>query len=143
MERYLKTRPFETYPVYRGKRHPNPAKSTLREVGHVKAIIRVLDEDPQFENEPLFPMALLQPQVYAICVYCIRGANLQPVAGTSCDPYVRVKLGKDTETRDHKKKTLKPDIYETFEFRTTLPGPAELKIQLKDYSRFKPVHYCW
>ena len=31
-------------------------------------------------------------------VYCIRGANLQPVAGTSCDPYVRVKLGKDTET---------------------------------------------
>ena len=85
-------------------------------------------------------MALLQPQVYAIRLYCIRGANLQPVAGTSCDPYVRVKLGKDTETRDHKKKTLKPDIYETFEFRTTLPGPAELKIQLKDYSRFKPVH---
>ena len=140
LERYLKTRPFETYPVYRGKRHPNPAKSTLREVGHVKAIIRVLDEDPQFENEPFFPMALLQPQVYAIRLYCIRGANLQPVAGTSCDPYVRVKLGKDTETRDHKKKTLKPDIYETFEFRTTLPGPAELKIQLKDYSRFKPVH---
>lgn len=56
LEKYLKTRPFETYPVYRGKRHPNTAKSTLREVGHVKAIIRVLDEDPQFENEPFFPM---------------------------------------------------------------------------------------
>ena len=88
----------------------------------------------------LSTQALLQPQVYAIRVYCIRGANLQPVAGSTCDPYIRAKLGKDVETRDHKTKTLKPDIYETFEFRTVLPGPAELKLQVKDWSRFKPVH---
>ena len=51
----LKNAALRDLPRLQGKRHPNPAKSTLREVGHVKAIIRVLDEDPQFENEPFFP----------------------------------------------------------------------------------------
>jgi len=61
LEQYLKTKPFETYQVYRGRYHPNPAKSTLRAVGMVKAVVRVLDDDPQFEAEPLFPMGALKP----------------------------------------------------------------------------------
>jgi len=37
-------------------------------------------------------------------------------------------------------RTLKPDFCETFEFVTTLPGPSVLKIQVKDWNRFYPVH---
>ena len=89
LETYLGTKPFETYRVYRGRYHPNPTKSTRRCVGSVKAIIRVLDEDPQFEVEPFFPMALLSPRRYAVRVYVIRASNLQPVDGGSCDAYAR------------------------------------------------------
>ena len=31
-------------------------------------------------------------------------------------------------------------FYQTFEFKTTLPGPATLKIQVKDWNRYYPVH---
>ncbi|KAH8059008.1 hypothetical protein JL722_5555 [Aureococcus anophagefferens] len=122
LEKFLKTKPFETYPVYRGKYHPNPSKSTLRSVGFFKGIIRVLDSDPSFEAEPFFPMA--------------------PVDGNSCDPYLRVKLGSEVDSRSDSKllRTLKPDFYETFEFTTTLPGPAVLKVQVKDWNRFYPIH---
>ncbi|KAH8085619.1 hypothetical protein JL720_7609 [Aureococcus anophagefferens] len=142
LEKFLKTKPFETYPVYRGKYHPNPSKSTLRSVGFFKGIIRVLDSDPSFEAEPFFPMAVLKPQQYICRLYAIRGANLQPVDGNSCDPYLRVKLGSEVDSRSDSKllRTLKPDFYETFEFTTTLPGPAVLKIQVKDWNRFYPIH---
>lgn len=46
LEAYLKTRPFEAYPLMRGKYAPEASRSSLREVGVVKAIVRVLDEDP-------------------------------------------------------------------------------------------------
>ena len=55
---------------------------------------------------------------------------------------MRCKLGSDSEGRPEGKqlRSLKPDLYQTFEFRATLPGPAELKVQLKDWNRFYPVH---
>ena len=142
LENYLKTKPFETYPVYRGKYHPNPSKSTRRPVGLFKGIIRVLDSDPAFEEEPFFPMKLLRATPYTVRVYVIRGVNLQPAEGVSADPYLRVKLGAEVDDRakSHRPRTLKPDFYETFEFRTVLPGPATLKVQVKDWNRFYPIH---
>ena len=100
----------------------------------MKAIIRVLDEDPQFENEPFFPWLFYNLKcMLSGCTAYTRG-NLQPVAGTSCDPYVRVKLGKDTETRDHKKKTPSRTSTRPLNLEQLYQVPAELKIQLKDYS---------
>lgn len=144
LEKYLKTKPFETYALYRGRNDPNPAKSTLRQVGVLKAIVRVLEENPDlYEVEPFLPRDVLKPQQYVVRLYVIRGRNLQPVDGNSCDPYLRVKLGA-TQVEDraskHKTRTLKPDFYDTFEFFTTLPGPSVLKIQVKDWNRFYPVH---
>lgn len=141
LEHYLKTKPFETYPVFRGRSHPDASKSTLREVGVFKAIVRVLDQDPLTVAETI-PLKLLREARYTVRLYVIRGQNLQPVDGNSCDPYLRVKLSKDVDERakSHKLRTLKPDLYETFEFRTTLPGPSILKIQVKDWNRFYPVH---
>jgi len=121
LEAFLKTKPFETYPVYRGKYHTESSKSTLRIVGYFKGVIRVLDADPVFEAQPFLPLKLIRPpQEYTVRLYVIRGANLQPVDGNSCDPYLRVKLGSevDERPRDHRPKTLKPDFYETFEFKT-------------------------
>ena len=138
LEKYLRTKPFETYPLYRGTRHPNPAKSTWREVGHVKAVIRVLDEDPQFA-EPLFPLSVLRVTTYTVRVYVIRAANVEPRDGPTADPYVRLKLGTSIQTGTVQK-GLKPDFYECFEFSTRLPGPAQLKLQLRDHSRWRPAH---
>ncbi|KAJ8603740.1 hypothetical protein CTAYLR_000260 [Chrysophaeum taylorii] len=135
LEAYLKTKPFESYPVYRGRYHPDPSKSTRREVGVFKAIIRVLDQDPLTATETI-PLELLREARYAVRVYAIRGQNLQPVDGNSCDPYLRLKLGSEVETRERKDRTLKPDFYDYFEFHTTLPGPSVLKIQVKDWNRF-------
>ncbi|KAJ1447382.1 hypothetical protein M885DRAFT_451451 [Pelagophyceae sp. CCMP2097] len=147
LEAFLKTKPFETYPVYRGKYHTESSKSTLRIVGYFKGVIRVLDADPVFEAQPFLPLKLIRPpQEYTarddVRLYVIRGANLQPVDGNSCDPYLRVKLGSevDERPRDHRPKTLKPDFYETSEAATVLPGPSTLKIQVRDWNRFYPVH---
>jgi len=140
LENYLKTRPFELYEVFRGKHHPDPAKSTKRSVGFFKGIIRVLDQDPLTAGEAI-PLRLLREAAYSVRLYVIRGANLAPVDG-SADPYLRVKLGGDVDERrrGHATRTLKPDFYETFEFTTVLPGPSALKIQVKDHNRFYPVH---
>ncbi|KAJ8599790.1 hypothetical protein CTAYLR_004010 [Chrysophaeum taylorii] len=144
LEHYLKTKPFETYTLYRGRHDPNPAKSTLRPVGELKAIVRILEEDPDlYEVDPFLPKHLLEPAPYCVRLYVIRGMNLQPVDGSSCDPYLRVKLGADDvveRQKSHKTRTLRPDFYETFEFFTTLPGPSILKLQVKDWNRFYPVH---
>eukprot|EP00633_Aureoumbra_lagunensis_P005480 CAMPEP_0197308502 /NCGR_PEP_ID=MMETSP0891-20130614/6865_1 /TAXON_ID=44058 ORGANISM="Aureoumbra lagunensis, Strain CCMP1510" /NCGR_SAMPLE_ID=MMETSP0891 /ASSEMBLY_ACC=CAM_ASM_000534 /LENGTH=1990 /DNA_ID=CAMNT_0042792899 /DNA_START=20 /DNA_END=5992 /DNA_ORIENTATION=+ len=141
LENYLKTKPFETYQVYRGRYHPDPSKSTLRSVGVFKGIVRVLDQDPLIVGE-LIPEKLLRERTYMVRLYVIRGANLQPVDSNSADPYLRVKLGKDVDERkrEHLDRTLKPNFYQTFEFQTTLPGPSVLKIQVKDWNRFYPIH---
>lgn len=142
LENYLKNRPFESYEIFRGKYHPNPAKSTLRCVGIFKGIVRILDADPAFEEETFLPMKTLASATYAVRLYVIRGTNLHPADGNSSDPYLRVKLGSDVEDRmnSHCVRTLKPDFYETFEFHTVIPGPSMLKIQVKEWNRLYPVH---
>lgn len=144
LEHYLQTKPFETYYLYRGKHDPDPSKSTLRQVGYLKAIIRVLEENPDFyESDNFLPKGVLTEAPYVVRLYVISARNLQPVQGKSCDPYLRVKLGAsqvDERLRSHQTRTLKPNFYETFEFFTTLPGPSVLKIQVKDWNRFYPIY---
>ena len=142
LENHLKTKPFETYKLFRGKFHPNASKSTLRCVGVFKGILRVLETNPSCEKEPFFPLQILSSAIYTVRLYIIRGSNLQPVNGNSADPYLRVKLGTDIQDSrsSHCTRTLKPEFYETFEFRTVIPGPSLLKVQVRDWNRFYPVH---
>ena len=53
-----------------------------------------------------------------------------------------MKLGTDIQDSrsSHCTRTLKPEFYETFEFRTVIPGPSLLKVQVRDWNRFYPVH---
>mmetsp|Transcript_3699 Transcript_3699/g.10922 ORF Transcript_3699/g.10922 Transcript_3699/m.10922 type:complete len:1377 (-) Transcript_3699:822-4952(-) len=142
LENYLKTKPFESYQIFRGKYDKSASKSTLRCVGIIKLIIRVLDVNPAFEEQPFFPMKTLLPAQYMVRIYIIRCFNLQPFNGNSANPYLRVKLASCIEDRKYSyhQRTSKPQFYEFFEFRTTLPGPSMLKIQVKEWTKFYPVH---
>jgi hypothetical protein len=142
LENYLKTKPFETYKLFRGKYNQKASKSTLRCVGIIKLIIRVLDANPAFEEQLFFPMKTLLPALYIVRLYIIRGMNLQPLNGNLANPYLRVKLASSVEDRKytHHQGTSKPQFYEFFEFHTTLPGPSMLKIQVKEWNKLYPVH---
>jgi hypothetical protein len=142
LEGYLKTKPFESYKIFRGKYDQNASKSTLRCVGIIKLIIRVLDVNPAFEEKPFFPMKTLLPAPYTVRLYIIRGFNLQPLNGNLANPYLRVKLASCVEDRknSHHQRTSKPQFYDFFEFHTSLPGLSMLKIQVKEWTKFYPVH---
>jgi hypothetical protein len=60
LEDYMKTKPFEGYTLFRGRDNPDPSKSTLRPVGTLKAIIRILDSDPRDEEEEFVSMRRLR-----------------------------------------------------------------------------------
>ena len=139
LEDYLRTKPFEGYTLYRGKFHPDASKSTLRPVGALKAIIRVLDSDPREAEEGEFvSLRALEAKRYVVRVYCVKASSLQPKdsSGTS-DPFLRLKLGDQVQDRRAARceKTLSPDFFQSFEFTTVLPGPATLKVQVKDFNR--------
>lgn len=142
LEEYLRTKPFEGYQVYRGKFNPDPSKSTLRPVGMLKAIIRVLDSDPREAEDEFISMRALETKRYAVRVYVIKASSLQPkdASGTS-DPFLRVKLGQTVieHTKLYQSKTLNPDFFQVFEFHTHLPGPSLMKIQVKDYNSFRDM----
>lgn len=93
LENYLDTAPFERYPLFRGVYHPNPEKSTLRQVGAFKGIVRVCETDPRVGAQLVDMRALESPQKFIIRVYVVSGRNLQPTGGGLSDPYVRIKLG--------------------------------------------------
>eukprot|EP01029_Cantina_marsupialis_P007661 TRINITY_DN1863_c0_g1_i1.p1 TRINITY_DN1863_c0_g1~~TRINITY_DN1863_c0_g1_i1.p1 ORF type:complete len:1949 (+),score=644.05 TRINITY_DN1863_c0_g1_i1:310-5847(+) len=135
------TSPFEIIPLFRGQAlgrgttlSGKRRKSTKREVGKLRCIIRVVTD----ANEP-FPVdldKLLKPKDYKIRLYCLRGVSLQPMDddGTS-DVYLKVKLGKQVFS-DMKKihmNTTEPQLYQTFDFTAKLPGASRLLIKAMDY----------
>mmetsp|Transcript_20321 Transcript_20321/g.31021 ORF Transcript_20321/g.31021 Transcript_20321/m.31021 type:complete len:1900 (+) Transcript_20321:164-5863(+) len=141
LEHLLRTKPFENYTLIRGKYSADPRKRSLKPVGILKAIIRITDEDPS--GDWFVPRDALRPQLYCIRLYCIKATNLQPVDADSVDPYLRVKLGSsniDARPSTHKDRSCDPNLYQVFEFLTTIPGPSVLKIQIKDWNRFNPYH---
>lgn len=143
LEDYLETEPFERYGLFRGVHHPNPEKSTLRQVGLFKGIIRVCETNPLEDAAPLIDMRAIQtPAQFVVRVYIIRGKNLQPTGGGLADPYIRLRLGK-TKISDQsvvQKQTLDPSFYKSYELETTIPGPTSLRIELRDWQRFLPTH---
>ncbi|ETW06932.1 hypothetical protein H310_03043 [Aphanomyces invadans] len=142
LEDFLKTAPFESYPLFRAHTMiPSffRKKKTKVQVqtGIFKGLVAVTLK-PQKTNPLIDFVSLTDPQPYEVRVYVLRATNLQPKDRNGLsDPYLRLTLGK-TRFNDrlaYKKKTLNPDFYKCYVFDTTIPGPSQLAIQVWDYDR--------
>ena len=85
--------------------------------------------------------ALAKSRSVVVRVYIIEGMQLRAMdRNGSSDPYVLATLSgeKQQAAGDRSKKqmtTLNPDFRQVFEFEITMPGPALLKLQVKDWDR--------
>jgi hypothetical protein len=88
--------------------------------------------------------AMAEPKQVVVRVYVLEGTRLRAMdRNGSSDPYVLATLTGEKQHKqgnrdNHHKGTLNPDFRQTFEFEITLPGPALLKLQVKDWDRFTP-----
>ena len=102
----------------------------------LKAVIRVCVTNPRYDEEwAKFAKSVRKVQKCVIRLYVIKAQNLMPSDFSGfADPYLTVTLGdKDVKDKKHKdKQTLNPDFFTFYEFPTTLPGPALLKLQVYD-----------
>lgn len=134
VEDYLKTKPFETYPLFKGALKSN-GTSSIREVGKFKGIIAITEFKTE---EPLVPLdkTLLE---YVARVYVWKGADLQPSdPNGKADPYLKCSLGSFSQSgrKDHLKATLHPDFYAFYEIPVQIPGESTLKLSVYDWDRF-------
>ena len=127
-----------SYAFFRGKDNGGGKKGSVKEVGKLKGMLRVITN----KNEPLpmdlNPTVLFKPKPLHVRVYVLRGYNMQPMDSNGlADPYLKVRLGKqkaNSRSRD-KPKTLNPEFYECFEFNTYLPGESQLQIEVWDHDK--------
>ncbi|RHY25693.1 hypothetical protein DYB32_008158 [Aphanomyces invadans] len=143
LEDFLKTAPFESYPLFRAHTMiPSffRKKKTKVQVqtGIFKGLVAVTLK-PQKTNPLIDFVSLTDPQPYEVRVYVLRATNLQPKDRNGLsDPYLRLTLGK-TRFNDrlaYKKKTLNPDFYKCYVFDTTIPGEAQLDLYKWIYKSF-------
>lgn len=137
LEDDLKTTPFETYDLTRGKQN-GMFGSTLKVVGRFKGLVRVM----LAANEaPLFDMdKLLKPQAYVYRLYVLRGLKLAPMdvdfkgRPSASDPYLRVLLGKDVfdDRVNAVDDVVDVDFYKMIEMKGELPGFSQLVIEVMD-----------
>lgn len=130
LEDYLKTKPFESYPLYRNR------MKRVSDVGTFKGMIQVLESDPS--STALSPElnSIRDPKAYQVRLYILKAVNLQPKDRNGLsDPYLKVKLGteKYSTRKDHLKKTLNPTFNQSFSFDTLIPGTSKLRISVWDY----------
>ncbi|OQR94853.1 dysferlin-like protein [Achlya hypogyna] len=142
LEEYLKTKPFETYPLFRAHTTVSSLFRRRKEriqirTGVFKGLVSVTLEAAK--SSPLVDFAsLTTPKPYEIRVYVLRGTGLQPKDRNGLsDPYLRLQLGqlKINDRANHFKKTLNPDFYRLFTLEATIPGTSQLSIAVWDYDR--------
>ncbi|DBA05321.1 TPA: hypothetical protein N0F65_007483, partial [Lagenidium giganteum] len=143
LEKYLRTKALETYPLYRSVL-TRPSLLSRKKVrvqlraGVFKGLITVTERRKKGapKSNLLDLERLKEPEVLEVRVYVLRANNLQSkdFNGYS-DPYLRLKLGKTliSDRSHHKKKTLNPHFHRAFKFTTTLPGPSQLDISVWDH----------
>ena len=141
LEEMLETKPFETYPLYRGKKNAGILGKTLKKVGVLKGLIRVkmgAGEPSAFSDKLI--SELTKPQGYVVRLYVLEGKGLPMLdvdylgAKNASDPYLHVTLGdnvfNDRENAQDDKVDI--DLYKMIEFNTELPGASQLKLKLMD-----------
>ena len=125
--------------------------------GEVKGLIRIIDhhanrEDQDTEGKTrkeinalsdrlpfnLDVNKLMTPQSVVVRLYCTQAIGLKAMdKGKRADPYITCRLGHKVlgDNSEHIKETINPYFGRCFEFHTTMPGPANLHIMVKDYDR--------
>lgn len=149
LEKFLKVKALETYPLYRSVlTRPSLLKRkrvrTELKAGLFKGLIIVTERKRKATTPSkagggsvlLDLERLKEPQSLVVRVYVLRGSSLQSKdANGYSDPYLRLKLGKQviSDRTNYKKKTLNPEFFRMFTFNTTLPGPSQLEINVWDH----------
>ena len=138
LEKYLHTRPFETY-TSTGPAAPEPGQVDAARGGPRQG----RDSGPR-RGPPVFgaavPLSVLRVGTYAVRVYVIRAANVEPQGRADGRPL-----------RPHQARRRRPDgrraevhpeagLLRVLRFSTRLPGPAQVQVQLRDRSRWRPAH---
>lgn len=142
LEVELQTTPFETYSLMRGQTTGSMLGNTLKVVGRLKGLVRVMQDEnePPLLSEALMKQ-LLKPEKYVVRLYCLTGRGIAAMDldmmgnPASSDPYLKVSLGKETfndrENYQEDKKEL-VDLYTMIPFNCELPGTSQLQINLMD-----------
>merc|ERR1740130_401008 len=123
--------PIMEFPLYRGCEGIGSGEIP---VGVFKGYVRVVkEEDPSMV--PLDLQDVLKEQKVCVRLYLLKGYNLPPMdLNGSCDSYPKITLG--NRVIDHKevmqKETLSPNFFESYDMETSLPGEANLKVELWD-----------
>ncbi|MES1915775.1 MAG: hypothetical protein MHM6MM_007676, partial [Cercozoa sp. M6MM] len=139
--------PFLNVPFYRGSESKSLSadaelarkkkKSKHKQVASLKALVAITDtKQPKEGDLPANLDELLRPQDVFVRVYVLKGKRLTPKdRDGSCDPYLKVRLGKTTiSTRSrYKKNTCDPEFFECFELPASLPGHAKLHLDVWDW----------
>jgi hypothetical protein len=87
------------------------SKSSLRQVGVFKGIIRIVDS---VDVPPLFDLSvLLQPKPYLVRVYVMNGFGVQPLDAKTSDPFLKLKLGREVvdDQKNYILETVEPQFY--------------------------------
>lgn len=108
--------------------------------GCVKGLVRIVDHDETDNSKEVpFPLDLRRlqhPEQVVVRVYCTQGYKLAAMdPGNSSDPYVVAALGRERQgdSSEHIRTTTDPYFGRCFEFFSTMPGPANLTLTVKDY----------
>jgi len=131
LEALIEERPFERWEVL-------ASEGASAVCGSLKGLLRVVrrEEDAPIAELPVPLAELLTPALHVVRLYVLRAEHLMPAdaSGTS-DPYLRITLGDTTiSTRERKiSRVTDAEFYERFELRATLPGEAELRIEVMDH----------
>ncbi|OQS05760.1 dysferlin [Thraustotheca clavata] len=142
LEEFLKTKPFESYPLFRAHTIVTSLfrrrKQRIQvQTGVFKGIV-VVTLEAQKQNPLVDFTSLSEPKLYEIRVYVLRATNLQPKDRNGLsDPYLKLQLGKIkiNDRPNYIKKTLNPDFYRAFTLEATIPGTSQLSISVWDYDR--------
>lgn len=134
LEATMELSPFNEIPIFSGKEFPRKFESPRRNVGSLKALVRLsMDQHPP---GGINISELISPSDLYVRVYILKGAGLTPMdrSGKS-DPYLKVKLGKTKfSTRNrYIAGSLDPDFYESFEFPCQIPGASEIRVECWDW----------
>ena len=76
---------------------------------------------------------ILEKTPCLIRIYVLRAENLPRMdLFSDSDPYLKLILGKEEQNnrKEHQTDKVNCDFYKLFEFKTTLPGTSQLKIQV-------------
>lgn len=129
--------------------------------GEIKGLVRVIDHSKEkvaiatatigsqmkrkdinaLSNRLPFPIdvnELMTPKQVVVRLYCTKAFGLPAMdKGNTADPYITCRLGHEVQgdSSEYCKATVDPYFGRCYEFHTTMPGPANLHIIVKDFDK--------